>query len=69
MLVWFQSGGIAALGELELFERLTNEAFSDTPGELVGSRVWGMAKVLGKVSREHGCTPLCCRSFVAAWSC
>jgi ribonuclease HI len=51
------SEGVAAVGVLEIFERLTGEAFSDTPGALVGSRVRGIAKVLGNVSREEGLDP------------
>ena len=53
MLVCPHNEGVAAVGVLELFERRTGEAFSDTPGSLVGSRVRGMAKVLGNLSREE----------------
>ena len=42
---------------LELFERVTGEAFSDTPGVVVGQRVRGIAKVLGNISREEAITP------------
>ena len=49
--------GVAAVGVLELFERLTGELFSDTPGALVGSRVRGMAKVLDNISREENLDP------------
>ena len=39
--------GSTAVVFLELFERVTGEPFSDTPGALLGTRVRGMAKVLG----------------------
>ena len=49
--------GVPAVGVLELFEQVTGEAFSDTPGVLVGSRVRGIAKVLGNVAREEPWDP------------
>ena len=57
MLVCSHSEGLAAVGFVELFERLTGEPFSDTPGAWVGSRVRGMGKVLGNVSREEAIDP------------
>jgi hypothetical protein len=57
MLVCSHSEGLAAVGFVELFERLTGEPFSDTPGARVGSRVRGMGKVLGNVSREEDIDP------------
>ncbi len=44
--------GVHALTFLALFETVTGEAFTDTPGALVGSRLRGLAKVLGNVARE-----------------
>jgi len=49
--------GSPALEFLELFERVTGEPFSDTPGALVGSRVRGMDKVLGNVAVEERWVP------------
>ena len=46
--------GVPAVVVLELFERVTGEAFSDTPGARVESRVRGMGKVLGNLAREEG---------------
>ena len=57
MLVCPPMEGVAAVAVLELFERRTGEAFSDTPGMLLGSRVRGMAKVLGNLSREGALDP------------
>ena len=57
MLVCSVQEGVAAVAVLELFERLTQEPFSDTPGALVGSRVRAMAKVLGNVTREESFDP------------
>ena len=57
MLVCPFSEGVPAVVVLELFERLVGEAFSETPGTLVGSRVRSMAKVLGNVAREEGLQP------------
>ena len=44
--------GVGAVAFLELFERVTGEPFSDTPGTLVEGRIRGIAKVIGNVSRE-----------------
>ena len=49
--------GVESVVVLELFERVTGEAFSDTPGVVVGQRVRGIAKVLGNISREEAITP------------
>ena len=49
--------GASAATVVELFERVTQEAFSDTPGALLTSRIRGMAKVMGNVSREEEWTP------------
>ena len=49
--------GSSALVVLELFERLTREPFSDTPGALLDSRLRGMAKVLGNIAREETWDP------------
>ena len=49
--------GVQAVAFLELFERRTGEAFSDTPGALVASRVRGIAKVLENVAREVAWDP------------
>ena len=57
MLVCPHVEGVVAVGVLELFEWLTGETFSDTPGALVGSRVRGMAKVPGNLSREERLEP------------
>ena len=59
--------GVAAVGVLELFERLTGELFSDTPGALVGSRVRGMAKVLDNISREEHLDPPLLRAVHRAY--
>ena len=45
------SGSVAAC-LLELFERVTDEPFSDTPGALLTQRVRAIAKVLGNLVRE-----------------
>ena len=47
-----QAEGVEAVVVLELFERVTGEAFTDTPGTLVGQRVRALAKVLGNVAQE-----------------
>ena len=44
--------GVEAVVLLELFERLTGEPFSETPGMLLTARTWAFAKVLGNLSRE-----------------
>ena len=49
--------GVQAVAFLELFERRTGEAYSDTPGALVGSRVRGIAKALGNIAREEAWDP------------
>ena len=49
--------GVQAVAFLELFERCTGEAYSDTPGALVGSRVRGIAKALGNIAREEAWDP------------
>lgn len=49
--------GVEAVALLELFERVTGEAFSDTPGTRIGQRVRGIAKVLGNISREDEISP------------
>jgi hypothetical protein len=45
--------GVEAVVVLELFERVTSEAFTDSPGTLVGHRVRALAKVLGNLAREE----------------
>ena len=57
MLVCPLSKGVAAVAVLELFERVTEEAFSDTPGALAESRVRAMAKGLGNIFREETFDP------------
>ena len=57
MLVCSTLEGVPAVVFLELFERLTGEAFSETPGTLIGSRVRAIAKVLGNLAREEGLQP------------
>ena len=42
---------------LELFERVTGEPFSETPGALLTNRVRAIAKVLGNLVREVTFTP------------
>ena len=49
--------GCTALVVLELFERMTTEPFSQTPGTLVASRIRALAKVLGNISREQQWDP------------
>jgi hypothetical protein len=51
------SEGVEAVVVLELFERVTGEPFTDTPGSLVGHRVRALAKVMGNVAREEAFTP------------
>ena len=52
MVVCPPAGGVGTVAILELFERVTGEAFSDTPGTLVGNRIRGLAKVLGNIARD-----------------
>ena len=54
MLVCSTLKGVPAVVFLELFEKLTGEAFSETPGTLIGSRVRPIANVLGNLAREKG---------------
>ena len=49
--------GVESVAVLEVFERVTGEAFSDTPGTRIGQRVRGIAKVLGNISREEELDP------------
>ena len=49
--------GVESVAVLELFERVTGEAFADTPGTRVGQRVRGIAKVLGNICREEELDP------------
>ena len=67
--------GVESVVVLELFERVTGEAFSDTPGVAVGQRVRGIAKVLGNISREEDLTPalvstshVCHRGKMQLWN-
>ena len=53
MLECSPQAGMAAVAVLELFERVTGEAFTDTPGTLLGNRVRAVAKVLGNITREE----------------
>ena len=46
------SAGAVAPCMLELFERVTGEMFSDTPGVLLSGRVRAIAKVMGNLVRE-----------------
>ena len=57
MEVCLAEQGVESVVVLELFERVTGEAFADTPGVAVGQRIRGMAKVLGNISREEDITP------------
>ena len=45
--------GVEAVVVLEHFERVTSEAFTDSPGTLVGHRVRALAKLLGNLAREE----------------
>ena len=47
------SAGATAVTLLELFERLTAEPFTDTPGAPITSRVRSVAKVLGNITRDE----------------
>ena len=49
--------GATAVVFLELFERVVQEPFTDTPGRLVTFRVRSIAKVLGNITREVDFTP------------
>jgi hypothetical protein len=42
---------------LELFERVTGEPFTESPGALVSTRVRAMAKVMGNICREVQLVP------------
>ena len=49
--------GVETVVILELFERVTQEAFTATPGTLVGQRLQALARVLGNVLREEEFDP------------
>jgi ribonuclease HI len=49
--------GAETIAVLELFERVTEEAFAATPGMLVAQRLAAMAKVLSNVVREETFDP------------
>ena len=57
MTVCTPEQGVESVVVLELFERVTGEAFADTPGTRVGQRVRGIAKVLGNICREEELDP------------
>jgi hypothetical protein len=63
--------GATAVEILELFERVTNEPFSDTPGVPLTSRVRALAKVMGNITRAgEGEPPLAAgrRRDLTTWS-
>ena len=47
-----EAEAVGALDFLALFETVTGELFADTPGIKVASRVSGMGRVLGNITRE-----------------
>lgn len=51
------TAGSTAEEMLALFERVTGEHFSDTPGTALTSRIRSIAKVLGNITREVEFTP------------
>ena len=52
-----QSQAVAATELLALFESTTQEAFADTPGVRLASRVCGFGKVMGNITREVSFDP------------
>ena len=57
MTVCSPEQGVESVAVLEVFERVTGEAFADTPGTRIGQRVRGIAKVLGNICREEELEP------------
>ena len=56
-IVCLPSVGSTAVVILELFERVTGEAFTESPGQPITSRVRAIGKVMGNITREATVVP------------